>query len=385
MNMFTTQTPRRQGRQNYFGFSPKSKEFITGSSWRFGALVVKSFRILFVFFLVFSLCLTPRMIQAAFAAEAPAAESDEASQEEIQAVQQLAKNGYLGEKKESILAAKTLTEDDVTDAVIKANDSLTAVDVKALKPGSYRVEDLQSLLSLLKDKTEDIRTRKLSAWKYQNKLQKMITALSQEPEGAVSTDPVKKAAETAVAEAPKAEPTFTPVPGPSREEFSGMKEDVKDLTKKVGELQADFDKKIDTLQKSGDEMKASNLDVKNSNAEIKTAQAELQEQLKLVKRLLDRVQDDLKKTDDHLDEVAKKAAEKSMTDVELQQELNIMHKDLRDNTQDVSILKQQVAKLDKSGEKVGESPLDSALSSKWLSGGALLVGIAALVISLTKK
>lgn len=339
-----------------------------------------------VLYLASSLCLTPPLIQAAFAAdEAPdAASPDSAPPEEVQAVQQLAKMGYLGDKKDFILTAKALTEDDITDAVLKANDALAPVDLKTLKAGTYRLEDLQALLNLVKDKSEDIRARKVSAWKYQNKLQKMIAALSLD-QAPPALEGAKKPAETEAASTPPPSPTATPLPGPSREEFSGMKDDLRDLAKKVGDMQSLFDKKFEALQKSDDEVKASNVEMKTSTTALKTSQDELQEQLKLVKRLLERVQEDLKKTDDHLEEVAKKAAEKSVTDVELQQELNIMHKDLRDNTQDVSILKQEVAKLDKTNAQAGESPLDSALSSKWLAGGALLVGITALVLTLTKK
>jgi heme oxygenase len=107
--------------------------------------------------------------------------------------------------------------------------------------------------------------------------------------------------------------------------------------------------------------------------------------LKLVKNLLERVQDDLKKTDNRLEETAKKASEKNISDTELEQELTVMHKDVRDNTQDVSILKQEVAKLDKSTSVAGQSPLDEVLGSKYVAGGALLVGLAALIISLSRK
>jgi hypothetical protein len=105
----------------------------------------------------------------------------------------------------------------------------------------------------------------------------------------------------------------------------------------------------------------------------------------LVKNLLDRVQEDLQKTQARLEQVAQKAEEKNITDTELEQELTVMHKDMRDNVQDVSILKQEVAKLDKSGEVKGENVLDQMLDSKWLSGGALVVGVAALIVALTNK
>jgi hypothetical protein len=56
---------------------------------------------------------------------------------------------------------------------------------------------------------------------------------------------------------------------------------------------------------------------------------------------------------------------------------------MRDNVEDVSVLKQQVAKLDKSGEVSHENVLDQVLDSKYLAGGALLVGVAALIVALT--
>jgi uncharacterized coiled-coil DUF342 family protein len=100
---------------------------------------------------------------------------------------------------------------------------------------------------------------------------------------------------------------------------------------------------------------------------------------------MDRVQDDLNKASQRLDEVSKKASEKTLTDTEFQQDLTVMHKDIRDNTQDLSVLKQQIAKLDKTGEEKNRSSLDDLLGSKWVAGGALLVGVTALVVSLTRK
>ncbi len=82
--------------------------------------------------------------------------------------------------------------------------------------------------------------------------------------------------------------------------------------------------------------------------------------------------------------IGKKAEEKNITDSELQRDLSLMRKDLRDNTQDVSILKQELERLKEPGKEVA-SPLDQALTSKWLVGGALLVGITALVVALTRK
>ncbi len=150
------------------------------------------------------------------------------------------------------------------------------------------------------------------------------------------------------------------------------------MNKKTADLQDTYDKKFQAFEKNDD-------DITKNDGELKTADADLEEQLKLVKKLLDHVQEDLTKTGDRLDQVAQKASEKTITDTELEQELTIMHKDLRDNSQDVTILKEEVAKLDKTNAEQGQSPLDELLSSKWLAGGALAVGLTALVISLTKK
>lgn len=307
------------------------------------------------------LAFSPRFVQLALA------QDDAASADEVKLLQQLAKDGYLGEKNGFYLSAKSLSEDDVTDGLLIINGLFSDVNVKNLKPGmaGYPVDDLKALLKLVQDKAEDIRDRKVSAWKFENNLKKMIAALAPvagEEESATSPTPVPAA---------KPADTPTPIPGPSRAEWDEMKGTVKDLQKATTDLQATYDKKMDALQKTNDQVTSSN--------------ADNQEQLKLVKNLLDRVQEDLSKMGTHLDEVEKKASQKSITDTELQQELTIMHKDLRDNSQDVGILKEEFAKLSKEDAKEGQNPLDDFLTSKWLAGGALVVGLTALVISLTHK
>lgn len=317
-------------------------------------------RIFLVLLMSSMLVLSPRLVQLA------TAQDDAAAADEVKLLQHLAKDGYLGDKKDFYLPAKSLTDDDVTDGLLIIKDSLSKVDLKALKPGmpDYPLDDLRALLRLVEDKAEDIRDRKVSAWKFENNLKKMIAALTP-PSGEGGSAP------SPTAEAAKPTLTPTPIPGPSRAEWDEMKGTVKDLQKATTDLQGAYDKKIDALQKNNDQITASN--------------ADNQEQLKLVKKLLDRVQDDLNQMGAHLDEVEKKASEKSISDTELQQELTIMHKDLRDNSQDVGILKEEVAKLSKEDAKDGQSPLDEVLTSKWLAGGALVVGLSALVISLTRK
>lgn len=319
------------------------------------------FNTVLVFLLALTLVFGPRLVQVVLA------QDDAASADEVKLLQQLAKDGYLGDKKDFYLSAKSLSEDDVTDGLLIINGLFSDVNVKSLKPGmaGYPVDDLKALLKLVKDKAEDIRDRKVSAWKFENNLKKMIAALAPATgEDGPASSP------TAL---PTAQPSLTPtpIPGPNRAEWDEMKGMVKDLQKATGDLQATYDKKMDAMQKTNDQITASN--------------ADNQEQLRLVKKLLDRVQDDLNKMGEHLDEVEKKASQKSITDTELQQELTIMHKDLRDNSQDVGVLKEEVAKLNKDDAKDGQNPLDEFLNSKWLGGGALVVGLTALVISLTRK
>ena len=316
------------------------------------------FRTILILFLAFTLTGGPGMVSLVFAQDSPASAPDD----QVQTLRQLAKAGYLGDQKDLYLSANTLTDDQVTDALLKISGLLSQADVKSLHPGSgtYQVDDLKALLSLVQDKTDDIVARKASAWKFKTQIRKMIAALAPPP----APTPTATAA-------PQPTPTATPIPGPSRAEWDEMKGTVKDLAKKTDDMRATYDQKVLDMQKSNDEARSSNADA--------------QEQLRLVKKLLDEVQDNLNKTGARLDDVAQKASQKSITDTELQQELTIMHKDLRDNSQDVGILKEEVAKLSKEDEKDGQSPLDQILSSKWVSGGALVVGLTALVVALTKK
>lgn len=327
-----------------------------------------------VVFLIVNLVITPGMVTMAFAQATPQAQA--ASDDEVQEIQQLANTGYLGDKKDYYLALKNLTEDDITDAILKARDFVMAADLKNLQNGSfsYQVSDLQSFLDLVKDKEEDIRARKASAWKLENRLQKMIAVLLVVPAGSqtpsINSTAVPNAPTTTVIPSP---PTATPIPGPSRDEFNGLKDSFKKLDGKLSDMQSDLDKKsetIEALQKNGQD--------------IQTSNADIQEQLQLIKKLVDRVQDDLKKSEDRMDDIEKKVDQKMITDTDMQQEMTIMHKDLRDDTEDISVLKQEEAKLDKT-DYGPRNPLDDFLNSKWLPGGALIVGLAALTISLVRK
>jgi hypothetical protein len=332
-------------------------------------------------FLVLTMIFTPGMVGLLLAQDAtqtPIQTPTAASDDEIQTIQQLAKAGYLGDKKDYYLSSQTLTEDDITNAIVIADVSLMAVDIKQITPGNsaYQISDLQSLLDLVTDKSADIRAKKVSAWKLENRLEKMIALLSAAPTEQSTAEVVSTPA--AVTPTPTdtpipATPTATPIPGPSRQEFSDLKESFKTLNDKLSSLQSDFDKKADSIQT-----------LQKSDTDIQSTNADIQEQLKLVKKLLDRVQDDLAKSEERIGDVEKKVEEKMVTDTEMQQEITVMHKDVRDDTEDISVLKEEVAKLDKA-DVDSHNPIDDFLSSKWLPGGALIVGLAALTVSLVRK
>ena len=324
--------------------------------------------------LALSLVFTPGMVRSALAQ----ADADGAPQDQVATLKQLAQKGYLGDKKDYYLTAKSLGDDDVTDALVKVYQGLSQLDLGKLKPGddAYQLDDLKALHQLVEDKKEDILARKVSAWKFEKRIEKMMALLGADAStNPAATSPLgdekDKAASLPV-------PTSTPLPGASKEEVEQLRDQLKDLSKKTADMQDSYEKKLAEMQKSNDGLKESNDELDKSNAAS-------QEQLKLVKKLMDQVQSDLQRTDERLETVSKKATEKNITDTELLQKLEVMRKDVRDNTQDVSILKQEVAKLDKSGEKAGQSPIDEILTSPYVAGGALLVGVTALVIALTRK
>lgn len=319
-----------------------------------------------------TLLFSPPLATLALAQAAAAPTPSPADPDEIATLHQLAQDGYLGDQKDKYLS-DNLTGDQITDALLVIDNQLAAVDVQKLNPAKNRFspDDLKALQALVEDKADDIRARKVSSWRFDNKLKKMIAALGGSAVSTPAASSTPAVIATPVPAAPA--PTSTPLPpaGPTKEEFEGLKSNLKELSQKTEELRKDYDQKIGDLGKNGEDLKKSN--------------AGMKEQLELVKNLLDRVQSDLQKTDARLEQVAQKAEEKNITDTELEQELTVMHKDIRDNVQDVSILKQEVAKLDKTGEVRNENVLDQVLDSKWLSGGALVVGLAALVVALTHK
>ena len=295
-----------------------------------------------------------------------------ASDDEVQEIQHLAQAGYLGGSKTIDPSAKSLTEDQVTDALLAMENVVRAVDLSTLKPGDprYSLSDLQTLLQLEQDYSELIRDRKVSSWLYEKRLNKMITALT--PAAGDSSSPVSPTpTTTAFTSTPG---VLTPTPTPSfsvgEDDWNHLKDSLQQLTQKSNDLQIKYDQKLQ--------------DFDTNEQELKTRNQEVEDEMKLVKNLMDTYESNLQKLNDRLDQVSQKANEKTLTDEELNEELTNMEKDLRDNTQDLTVLKQDVALL-KSPEKPEQSPLDDFLTSKWLAGGALLVGLTALTISLTRK
>jgi chromosome segregation ATPase len=107
------------------------------------------------------------------------------------------------------------------------------------------------------------------------------------------------------------------------------------------------------------------------------------EEARLLKQLVEDLQEGQKRLETQLAAVDKKAETKRLDDQELRDSLTLMRKDLRDNAQDVSVLKQKVEKL-MAPEKSNAKPLDKALGSKWLPGAAVLLAIGAVAIAASK-
>jgi hypothetical protein len=291
-----------------------------------------------------------------------------ASADEVQEIQHLAQAGYL-DAKTIDLTAKTMSEDQVADALAAIQDHLKSIDLKSLQSGNtpYQTADLEALLQMVDDYSDLLHDRKISTWLYENRVKKMIQALAP---AADAVTPMPSPSPTAPVPTAAVAPTATALPGPTLGDINALQDKLKDLDQRFADLQVKYDQRLQD-EDSNDQL-------------LKSKDQERQDEMKLVKNLMDTYESNLQKVNERLDQVSDKANQKTMTDEELEQELTILHKDLRDNTQDLTILKQQVSQLD-APQKVQQDPLDDFLTSKWLAGGALLVGLAALTVGLTKK
>jgi Fe2+ transport system protein B len=220
---------------------------------------------------------------------------------------------------------------------------------------------------MVDDYSDLLHDRKISTWLYENRVKKMIQALAP---AADAVTPMPSPSPTAPVPTAAVAPTATALPGPTLGDINALQDKLKDLDQRFADLQVKYDQRLQD-EDSNDQL-------------LKSKDQERQDEMKLVKNLMDTYESNLQKVNERLDQVSDKANQKTMTDEELEQELTILHKDLRDNTQDLTILKQQVSQLD-APQKVQQDPLDDFLTSKWLAGGALLVGLAALTVGLTKK
>jgi hypothetical protein len=327
-------------------------------------------------FLVFSMAAGAFPTQWVFAQTAVAMASDDETLE----IQHLIQAGYL-DANVPYASAKSLTEDQVTDALVAIQERLKSVDLKTLQTPNpsqggaspYQLADLQTLLQLVQDYSELLHDRKVSAWLYENRLQKMIqilTASAPAPQSTAVESPTAAVVAPPTVIPPTPTATATAVPGPTFSDLNALNDSIKDQNQRFLDLQTKTDQKFQ--------------DADADNQLLKTKEQETQDEMKLVKNLMDTYESNLQKMNERLDQISDKANQKTLTDEELEQELTIMHKDLRDNTQDLTVLKQQVSLLD-APQKTAQDPLDDFLSSKWLAGGALVLGLAALTVALTRK
>jgi hypothetical protein len=268
-------------------------------------------------------------------------------------------------------AKKNLTESDVNDALATAFPAVQALVLSEVKSGdaAFPPDDWNAFLELVRAKKGELRTRKISAWTYEKKLER-IAALS-------SGETVP-----AAASAPPAAPTPTPGPPPA------SREDLQALKSKLESRLQEAEQKLAEMGKEDEKQARENIDLKTALAAERQDRAadrdSQKEELRLVKNLVDNLKADLVKTGDRLEAVGKKADEKNLNDEELRQSLTIMRKDLHDNVQDVSVMKQKVEKL-MAPEKQYARPLDKALGSKWVPGAALLISLGAIVLAASKK
>jgi chromosome segregation ATPase len=193
----------------------------------------------------------------------------------------------------------------------------------------------------------------------------------------------------------------TPTPvlrGPDEAEFKTLRGQVDTLEAKLEKTRSQTEAtkaEADKIQVQAEKVQAqaerlqSEAAIRNQAAvdaeKARSADRDAQrEEAGLLKGLVDDLQAGQKRLEASVSAVDKKAEEQNINDEELRQTLSIMRKDLRDNVQDVSVLKQKVEKL-MAPEKTYARPLDKALASKWIPGAALLIALGAIVISASKK
>jgi uncharacterized protein YhaN len=252
------------------------------------------------------------------------------------------------------------TDVDVTEALMELYPEVVKTDAPSWREAGVSASDTEELLNLVRQKKSALRAHGLSAWSFEKKMEK-LTASYVEATPVASPTPIPST------------PTMTPTPlpkGPDEAEFKALRERVKTLESETERAQSEA---------------AIRLKAAEDAEKAKSADREAQrEEARLLKGLVDDLQAGQKRLESSIDMVDKKADKKGIDDDELRQSLSIMRKDLRDNVQDVSVLKQKVEKL-MAPEKTYAKPLDKALASKWIPGAALLIAVGAIVIAVSKK
>ena len=254
---------------------------------------------------------------------------------------------------------KKPTDADVTEALMALYPDVAKIDAASWHEAGVGASDTGELLNLVRQKKGALRAHGLSAWSFEKKMEKLAASYPETtpiPSPAFSPTPIP--------------PTPTPVPkGPDEAEFKALRERVITLESETERAQSEA---------------AIRLKAAEDAEKAKTADREAQrEEARLLKGLVDDLQAGQKRLEASINDVDKKADKKGIDDDELRQSLSIMRKDLRDNVQDVSVLKQKVEKL-MAPEKAYAKPLDKALASKWIPGAALLIALGAIAIAASK-
>jgi hypothetical protein len=255
---------------------------------------------------------------------------------------------------------KKPVDSDVTDALMALYPEAAKGNAATWGKAGVSTTDVQGLLELVRQKKGALRAHGLSAWTFEKKLEKIEAALS----GETMVVPTQTATST-----PSSTPTPRPT-GPDEAEFKALRDRVKTLESQEDRLQSETALRVKAAE-----------DAEKARSADRDAQ---REEARLLKNLVDELEAGQKRLETALAVVDKKATEKGIDDEELQQSLSLMRKDLRDNVQDVSVLKQKVEKL-MAPEKTYARPFDKALASKWVPGAAVLIAIGALVIAASKK
>lgn len=289
-------------------------------------------------------------------------EPSPAPSKHVKTLKAAAKAGLLGEE---ILAKKTMTDVEVTDALVALFPVVTKIDPKTLKPGmeNQDVVTYEALLDLVVEKKGAIRARNLSAYTMEKRLQGIITALT-------DTGEVKNIEEAKVVSTP------TRVVSSGEGMGAMMDADWKAIRGSLDKVTAEL-----SDMRKAQEMRFK--EVEKAGIDDRTKVAAVQDDLSLIRDNLDALQENLKGIGDRVESMAKKVDEKGLDAEGQKREWTIMRKDIRDHSQDLSALKQKVEKL-MAPEKSTASALDKALTSKWVPGAAILLSLGAIALAASK-